>query len=393
MNSNIVVVKGDGIGPETASEAMRILAVIGKRFGHSFTFEEYEAGGCAIDDFGTCLPDDTLAACLIADCVLFGAVGGPKWDLLEQHLRPERALLTLRGKMGLYANLRPIRMFPQLYHASPLIPQVAVQGIDLMLVRELTGGIYFGNHSITEKNGKAFASDLMSYSESEIERIARTAFEMAKKRHGRVVSVDKSDVLACSRLWKEVVHRVARSEYPSIQLTDMLADGIAMQLMRNPWQFDVILTENMLGDVLSGEACMLTGSIGMIPSASLGDGTVGIYEPIHGSAPDIAGQNIANPIGAILSTAMMLRSSFGLLSEAEAVETGVNKVLDDGYRTVDIISPGCTPVSCSKMGELIAAAILSTQMYRKITRSLPGASARPFAAPAKRTVKNKAAAD
>ena len=371
MNAKIVVIKGDGIGPETVSEAMRALAVIGKRFGHAFQLQEYEAGGCAIDHSGSCLPDDTLAACLVADCVLFGAVGGPKWDSLPQHLVPERALLTMRDKMGLYANLRPIKMFPQLYHASPLLPQVAAQGIDLMLVRELTGGIYFGSHDIVLRGGQSVASDLMSYSESEIERIARTAFEMAKKRHGRVVSVDKSDVLSCSRLWKEVVHRIARDEYPSIQLTDMLADSIAMQLMRNPWQFDVVLTENMLGDVLSGEACMLTGSIGMIPSASLGDGTVGIYEPIHGSAPDIAGQNIANPIGAILSIAMMLRSSFGLLAEAEAIEAGVNRVLDDGYRTVDIMSAGCVPVSCSKMGELIAGAILSSQMYRKIASTLP----------------------
>lgn len=373
MNANIAVIKGDGIGAETMSEALRVLSVVGRRFGHTFTFEEYEAGGKAIDSCGVALPEATLAACLTAHCVLIGPVGGPKWDPLPQSERPERAVLTLRGKMDLFADLRPIKMFPQLSHASPLLPQVAAGGIDLVLVRELTGGIYFGSHDLQTQNGQSVASDLMRYTEKQIERVARTAFELAKKRRGRVVSVDKSDVLSCSRLWKEVVHRVAQTEYPFIYLSDMLADSIAMQLMRNPWQFDVVLTENMLGDVLSGEAAMLTGSIGMIPSAALGSSTVGLFGPIHGSAPDIAGQGISNPIAAVLSTALLLRHSLGLLAEAEAIENAVNKVLNDGYRTVDIMSSGCVPVNCQKMGELIAAAMLSPQIYRKISRSLPTA--------------------
>lgn len=384
MEATIAVLKGDGIGPETMTEAVRALLVIGKRFGHTFHVEEYDFGGVAIDHFGTALPEKTLAACLTVHSVLAGPVGGPKWDALPGHERPERAVLTLRTKMDLYADLRPIRMFPQLAHASPLLPQFAAGGIDLMLVRELTGGIYFGSHDLHQQNGQTVASDLMTYTEKQIERVARTAFEMAKKRHGRVVSVDKSDVLSCSRLWKEVVHRVAREEYPAMQLSDMLADGIAMQLMRNPWQFDVVLTENMLGDVLSGEAAMLTGSIGMIPSASMGNSTVGIFGPIHGSAPDIAGQNISNPIAAVLSVSMLLRQSFGLLAEADAVDAAVNRVLDDGYRTVDIMGPGCVTVNCTKMGELIAGAILSPQMYRKIARGLPT----PSPAPAKKTARS-----
>ena len=371
MDRSILVIRGDGIGPEAIPEAQRALTVVARRFGHTFTFEEYEAGGAAIDHTGSALPESTLAACLTAHSVLLGPVGGPKWDPLPPEKRPERSVLTLRGKMDLYADLRPIKIFRQLSHTSPLLPQLAAGGIDLMLVRELTGGIYYGNQAIEERNGRSVASDLMRYDERQIERVARTAFELAKKRRGRVVSVDKSDVLTCSRLWRQVVHRVAEEEYPTLQISDMLADGLAMQLIRNPWQFDVVLTENLMGDVLSGEAAMLTGSIGMIPFASVGNSSVGIFGPIHGSAPDIAGQNIANPIGAILSAGMMLRHGFGLLAEAEAVETAVDKVLDDGYRTVDIMSAGCVPVSCSKMGELVAGAILSPQMYRKIARSLP----------------------
>ena len=371
MNGNIVVISGDGIGPETVSESIRALKVIAKKFGHEFTFEEFSAGGKALDEAGTNLPEDTLNACLTADCVLFGSVGGPLWDSVPQPLRPERSILTLRDKMDLYANLRPIRMFPQLAHASPLIPSIAEQGIDLVLVRELRGGIYFGNNGITKSDGQFIASDTMRYSEKEIERIARTAFGMAMKRRGNVASVDKSDVLSCSRLWSEVVHRVGREEYPTVQITDVLADSISMQLIRNPGKFDVILTENMLGDVLSGEACMLTGSIGMIPSASVGDTNAGIYGAVHGSAQDIAGQNIANPIGAILSAAMLLRLSFHLLAEAEAIEEGVNLVLYDGYRTPDIYSAGCTVVSCTKMGELIASAILSPALYRRLVKNLP----------------------
>ncbi|MCI6640455.1 MAG: 3-isopropylmalate dehydrogenase [Pygmaiobacter massiliensis] len=370
MDLSILVIQGDGIGTEIIPQAQQVLRVVGRRFGHTFSFEEYEAGGAALDHTGAALPEETLAACLTAHTVLFGPVGGPKWDPLPPTERPEQALLTLRGKMDLYADLRPIRMFPQLSHASPLLPQFAAGGIDLVLVRELTGGIYYGSHDIRLHNGQSVASDIMSYTERQVERVARTAFEMARKRRGKVVSVDKSDVLSCSRLWKNVVCRVAQ-EYPSVQLNHMLADSIAMQLMRNPWQFDVVLTENMLGDVLSGEAAMLTGSIGMIPFASLGNSTEGIFGPIHGTAPDIAGQNIANPLAAILSAAMLLRHSFGLQEEADAVEKAVNRVLDDGYRTVDILSAGCVPVSCSKMGELVAGAVLSPQIYRKIARGLP----------------------
>ncbi|MDD6033638.1 MAG: 3-isopropylmalate dehydrogenase, partial [Oscillospiraceae bacterium] len=290
------------------------------------------------------------------DSVLLGAVGGPKWDGVAKEIRPEAALLGIRSAMGLYANLRPARLFPQLASASPLKPEIVEKGIDLMMVRELIGGAYFGEHKTVEEGGELRAHDDMTYSEHEIRRIAHTAFQTARKRDSRVISVDKANVLDSSRLWRKVVHQVA-AEYPDVTCTDMLVDNTAMQLVKNPSQFDVVVTENLFGDILSDESSMITGSIGMMASASLGEGTRGMYEPIHGSAPDIAGQNLANPIGTILSAAMMLRYSFDLTAEADAIEAAVNQVLDEGYRTADIMSEGMKRVSCSEMGSLVAARI------------------------------------
>jgi len=354
MNKTITVIKGDGIGPEIVTEALKVLDKIAQKHGHSFTYQEILAGGCAIDAYGKSLPEESLEKCLNCDTVLLGAVGGPKWDGVPKEIRPEAALLGIRSAMGLYANLRPARLFPQLSEASPLKPEIVEKGIDLMMVRELIGGAYFGEHKTVEEGGELRAHDDMTYSEHEIRRIAHTAFQTARKRNSRVISVDKANVLDSSRLWRKVVHQVAE-EYPDVTCTDMLVDNTAMQLVKNPSQFDVVVTENLFGDILSDESSMITGSIGMMASASLGEGTRGMYEPIHGSAPDIAGQNLANPIGTILSAAMMLRYSFDMTEEADEIEAAVNAVLDEGYRTGDIMSEGMKRVSCSEMGDLVAA--------------------------------------
>lgn len=356
MKKNITVIKGDGIGPEIVTQAMRVLDKIAEKHGHEFCYTEVLAGGCAIDAVGKPLPEESLQACLSADSVLLGAVGGPKWDAVDQAIRPEKALLGIRKAMGLYANMRPAKLFPQLSNASPLSDEVVARGIDMVVVRELIGGIYFGEKGVEEIDGEKSAYDVMRYSEHEIERIARTAFDTARKRNKKVTSIDKMNVLSSSRLWRDVVHRVAE-EYPDVELVDMLVDNAAMQLVRDPSQFDVIVTENMFGDILSDEASMITGSIGMIPSSSLGETKNGMYEPIHGSAPDIAGKDLANPIGTILAAAMMLKYSFDMDKESEEIENAVASVLDAGYRTGDIMSPGKTQVGCQKMGDLIVAAL------------------------------------
>ena len=352
MEKRITVICGDGIGPEIIEQALRVLTRIAEKYGRRFVYQEILAGGAAIDACGTSLPEESLQKCLDCDSVLLGAVGGPKWDGVPKEIRPEAALLGIRSAMGLYANLRPARLFPQLAAASPLKPEIAGQGIDLMLVRELIGGAYFGEHRTGLENGELVAHDDMVYAAHEIERIARAAFAIARKRSSRVVSVDKANVLDTSRLWRKVVHEVA-AEFPDVSCTDMLVDNAAMQLVKNPAQFDVIVTENLFGDILSDEASMVTGSIGMMASASIGEGTRGMYEPIHGSAPDIAGKDLANPIGTILSAAMMLRYSFDMPDEADCVEQAVNAVLDAGFRTADCMSEGCTRLSCSQMGDRI----------------------------------------
>ena len=335
MKKTIAVIKGDGIGQEIVSEAVAVLAKIAAKFGHDFTFDERLVGGAAYDATGDCLPDETLAACKGADAVLLGAVGGPKWDALPGPKRPEkRALLTLRKELGLFANLRPAKVWSTLRDASPLKAQVVDDGIDLLVVRELTGGVYFGEH-LRSADGQS-ALDKMPYSVPEIERIARVAFAAARTRRNRVTSVDKANVLETSRLWRETVQRIRDAEYPDVALEFMYVDNAAMQLVRAPSHFDVILTENMFGDILSDEASQVTGSIGMLPSASLrGDG-FGMYEPIHGSAPDIAGKGVANPLATILSAAMMLRHSFGLEAEAGAIERAVASTLESGVLTPDL---------------------------------------------------------
>jgi 3-isopropylmalate dehydrogenase len=352
MNKTIAVIKGDGIGPEIVTEAMEVLDQIGKKFGHTFTYNEVLAGGCAIDAYGECLPQSTIDACLASDSVLLGAVGGPKWDHVEGSKRPEKALLGIRSKMELYANVRPAVLFPQLADACPLKKSIVDEGIDFVVVRELTGGVYFGEHKTQEQNGQQVATDLMIYSEEEIERIARVAFDTAMKRRKHVTSVDKANVLDTSRLWRKVVERVAK-DYPEVKVDHMYVDNAAMQLCKKPSQFDVILTENMFGDILSDEASMITGTIGTIGSSSLGKGTRGMYEPIHGSAPDIAGQDKANPIGTILAAAMMLKYSFDMEEESAAIESAVNQALSAGYRTGDMMSEGMTLVGCKEMGKII----------------------------------------
>ena len=356
MDKSIAVIRGDGIGPEIVEQAVAVLRRTAERFGHRFTFAEAEMGGCAIDKYGVNLPEESLKTCLSADAVLLGAVGGPKWDGVEKNNRPEKALLRLRSALGLYANLRPARLFPQLAAASPLRQDIVEKGIDFLVVRELIGGIYFGEHRTEIIDGQSVATDVMRYSREEIRRIARTAFEAARKRRRSVISVDKSNVLDCSRLWKQTVEEVA-AEYPDVTLRHMLVDNCAMQIVRDPAQFDVVLTENMFGDILTDEASMITGSVGMIPSASLGEGSRGLYEPIHGSAPDIAGKDLANPVGTILSAAMLLRYSFQMAEEADAVESAVSRVLDQGFRTTDIAAPGQKAVGCAEMGARIAAEI------------------------------------
>lgn len=353
MNFKIALVRGDGIGPEVVEQAVAVLEAVGTKFGHSFSFTEVLLGGCATDAVGSPYPDGTTELCKACDAVLLGAVGGPKWDNLSAELRPEKGLLTIRKELGLYANLRPAALRPALSNACPLKKEVAEKGIDLMMVRELTGGIYFGKRERyqTEDRGEE-ATDLMAYSELEIERVGRRAFELARLRGKRVTSVDKANVLETSRLWRSVMHRLA-SEYPDVQYSDLLVDNCAMQLVREPGQFDVVVTENMFGDILSDEASMITGSIGLLPSASIGDSAPGLYEPIHGSAPDIAGQDKANPIAAILSVAMMFRYSFQLPAEAAAIEAAVDKTLADGWRTADMAVAGTKAVGTKRMGTMI----------------------------------------
>ncbi len=348
----IALVSGDGIGPEVTEQAMAVLNKIGEQFQHTFLFQNVLAGGCAIDATGKCLPEETLECCKKADSVLLGAVGGPKWDNVPNNQRPEKALLGLREGLGLYANLRPATIHKALAEACPLKPEITADGLDILIVRELTGGIYFGERGYREgKYGKE-AYDVEAYSEMEIKRIAKNAFEVAMQRNKKVTSVDKANVLESSRFWRKVVTEVAK-QYPQVELNHMYVDNAAMQLVRNPKQFDVIVTSNIFGDILSDEASMITGSIGLLPSASLGETGAGMYEPIHGSAPDIAGKNIANPIAAILSAAMMLKYSFQLDKEAQAIENAVTAVLEQGYRTPDIFSEGMKQVGTKEMGELI----------------------------------------
>ena len=356
MNKKITVLAGDGIGPEIVAEAIKVLDKIGEKYNHTFEYTPVLIGGCSIDKYGVPITDEGMQKCKEADSVLLGAVGGPKWDSCPPAIRPEKALLAVRRELGLFANLRPTKLFPQLASASPLKESIVGGGIDLMIVRELTGGVYFGERKTEEVNGELVAIDIMPYSEHEIERIGRVAFESAMKRNKKLASVDKANVLDTSRLWRKVMHRLSE-EYPEVQYSDILVDNTAMQLIKNPTQFDVLVTENMFGDILSDEASMLTGSIGMMPSASLSEGTLGMYEPIHGSAPDIAGMDIANPIGTVMSAAMMLRYSFNMMEEADAIEAAVNKALDDGFRTPDIYKEGFTKVGCAKMGDILAANI------------------------------------
>lgn len=353
---SIAVVAGDGIGPEITGAAVRVLKKIGEAYGHTFLFEHVLAGGAAIDAVGEPLPQKTVETCLKSDGILLGAVGGPKWDTLPGNQRPERALLGLRKALGLYANIRPARLMPELSAACPLREDVAQKGFDMVIVRELTGGLYFGERGRREGAMGPEAYDTECYSEHEIERIGVKAFELALRRKKRLISVDKANVLETSRLWREVMHRLHRT-YPDVELTDMLVDNAAMQLVKNPAQFDVIVTSNLFGDILSDEASELTGSIGLLPSASLGDGRRGLYEPIHGSAPDITGQDKANPIATVLSAAMMLRLSFDMEEEAAAVERAVSRALHDGCRTADIARGGEKALSCSAMTEAILARI------------------------------------
>ena len=356
MEKQIAVIRGDGIGPEIVEQALRVMDAVAEKYGHTFRYVEADMGGVAIDRWGEALPAAELEKCMTSDSVLLGAVGGPKWDGMPGDKRPEKGLLALRSAMGLYSNNRPARLWPQLAAASPLRPEIVAKGIDFIVVRELIGGVYFGEHRTEEADGELKATDVMSYAEHEIERIGRIAFETAGKRRKKVTSIDKANVLDTSRLWRKVMHRLAQ-EYPEIQYSDMLVDNAAMQIAKAPSQFDVVVTENMFGDILSDEASMITGSIGMIPSSSLGEGSRGLYEPIHGSAPDIAGQNKANPIGTILAAAMMLKYSFDMDEEAEAVEEAVSRVLDQGLRTGDMMAEGCTLVSCSEMGDAILKAL------------------------------------
>ena len=356
-NYNITVLKGDGIGPDIVAEAMNVLEAVGKKYNHKFNFNEKLVGGAALDACGVPLPDDTLEACKNCDSILLGAVGGPKWDNLPSNMRPEAgALLRLRKELGLYANLRPAIIHKALSSASPIKPEIIGDSLDILVVRELTGGIYFGERGHREGKYGEEAYDVEAYSEFEVKRIAKTAFEAAMKRNKRVTSIDKSNVLESSKLWRKAVIEVAK-DYPEVELDHMYVDNAAMQLVRNPKHFDVIVTSNIFGDIISDEASQITGSIGMLPSASLSDGAFGMYELIHGSAPDIAGMDIANPIATILSAGMMLRYSFGLNAEADAIEAAVTEVLDAGYRTPDIYSEGTTKVGTKEMGRIISEKI------------------------------------
>jgi len=339
MKMNIALLSGDGIGPEIVDSAVKVLSAVADKFGHEIVFTPYDIGGVAIDQHGKPLPEETVAGCLAADSVLLGAVGGPKWDTLPGNMRPEKALLGIRSAMGLFTNLRPAKLYPALSGECPLRSDIVENGFDIMIVRELTGGIYFGERGMREGQYGEEAYDTESYSRMEIERIIRVAFETARKRRKHLTSIDKANVLETSRLWRKIFHEIA-AEYPDVTAVDMLVDNAAMQLVRNPAQFDVIVTSNMFGDILSDEASQITGSIGMLPSASTNETRRGLYEPIHGSAPDIAGQNKANPIATILSAAMMLLYSFDLKAESDAIVSAVDKLLADGYRTADLAHGG-----------------------------------------------------
>ena len=355
MQYKIALIRGDGIGPEVVNEAVGVLDTVAEKYGHQIEYVDVLLGGCATEAVGKSYPDGTAEKCRECDAVLLGAVGGPKWGPdkpAEQ--RPETALLAIRKDLGLYANLRPATLRPAMTDASPLRKETAEKGIDLMLVRELTGGVYFGKRDKYQTEDRGIeATDLMAYSEKEIERVGRRAFELARLRRNKVSSVDKANVLETSRLWRSVMHRLAQ-EYPDVVYEDVLVDNCAMQIVRDPGQFDVLVTENMFGDILSDEASMVTGSIGLLPSASIGDSAPGLYEPIHGSAPDIAGQDKANPIATILSVAMMFRYSFQRPEEAAAIEEAVDAVLAEGWRTADIAEPGMTPIGTREMGRLIS---------------------------------------
>lgn len=357
MESRITLIPGDGIGPEIVREAVKVLDSVADKYGHKFDYTKILMGGCSIDEYGVPLTDEAVATAKASDAVLLGAVGGnvgnSKWYDVAPNLRPEAGLLKIRKELGLFANLRPAYLYDELKAACPLKEEIIGDGFDMVIMRELTGGLYFGNRYTKEIDGLETAVDTLTYNEEEIRRIAIKGFEIAMKRRKKVTSVDKANVLDSSRLWRKIVHEVAK-DYPEVEVSDMLVDNCAMQLVMNPGQFDVILTENMFGDILSDEASMITGSIGMLSSASLNKTKLGLYEPSHGSAPDIAGKNVANPIATILSAAMMLRYSFDLDKEADAIEAAVAAVLKEGYRTTDIMSEGCTLVGTDKMGDLIA---------------------------------------
>ncbi len=360
MRYNITVLKGDGIGPEVVDETLKVLDKVGEKFGHEFNYDHCLIGGAAIDATGECLPEETVEKALASDAVLLGAVGGPKWDSQPANNRPEKALLGIRKALNLYANLRPAVVFDELKDASPLKSEILQGGLDILIVRELTGGIYFGEHALKPESDPEIgevAYDIEEYSQMEIRRIARVAFDLAMKRNKKVTSVDKANVLESSRLWRRTVAEVA-ADYPEVELDNLYVDNAAMQLVRAPKQFDVIVTSNIFGDILSDEASQITGSIGMLPSASLTEGNFGMYEPVHGSAPDIAGTGKANPIATILSAAMMLRYSLGLGGEADAIEAAVSKFLKAGYRTADLqATPAHKAVSTAEAGDLIAEMI------------------------------------
>jgi 3-isopropylmalate dehydrogenase len=360
MKLNIACIKGDGIGPEIVTQAQKVLNRVAECYGHEIVYTDVLMGGASIDACGVPLTDEAIAAAKASDAVLMGSIGGntttSPWYKLAPELRPEAGLLKLRKSLNLFANLRPALLYPELSDACPLKKEISDAGFDMMIMRELTGGLYFGERHTTEENGVRKAVDTLAYDENEIRRIAIKGFDIAMKRRKKVTSVDKANVLDSSRLWRKVVEEVAK-DYPEVALEHMLVDNCAMQLVKDPAQFDVILTENMFGDILSDEASMVTGSIGMLSSASLNDTKFGLYEPSHGSAPDIAGKDIANPIATVLSAAMMLRFTFDLDREADAMEKAVKEILKKGYRTSDIMSEGCTLVGCTKMGDLLAAEI------------------------------------
>lgn len=365
MNKRIAVLPGDGVGKEVVKGAIEILQAVGERFGHQFDFQYGKIGGEAIDAVGTPLPDETIELCKQSDAVLLGAVGGPKWESQPVHLRPERGLLKIRKELNLYANLRPTTYYASLADSSPLRAEV-IENVDMLMVRELTGGLYFGKPSErSNHNGEESVVDTLFYKREEMVRVIKLAFELAKERRGKVTSVDKANVLESSRMWREVAEEVSRA-YPTVTLEHMLVDNAAMQMIRRPKQFDVVVTENLFGDILSDEASVLTGSLGMLPSASLSENGPYLYEPIHGSAPDIEGKNIANPIATILSAAMMLRLSFDMKEEAKAIENAVNQVLDMGYRTKDIMSFGKKSITTSDMIKEIKATVLDNEAIMNI---------------------------